>query len=116
MTSGAMAIREDMPVERSPVHIPYTWGTQIYDQKLCDALWSERARVRGLVVDLGCGMKPYQSWLGGAATRWIGFDLPSSASGRPKADAFAFGDAVPLRAGVADCVISTQVIEHVQAR
>lgn len=100
-------------LERAPVHIPYTWGSRLYDQALCDALWSERQRVRGTVVDLGCGMKPYQSWLGKDASRWLGFDLPSSASGRPKADAFAFGTDVPLKDGSADCVLCTQVIEHV---
>jgi SAM-dependent methyltransferase len=106
-------VNENLPVERAPVRVPYTWGTQIYDQRLFDALWSERARVRGTVVDLGCGMKPYQAWLGAAASRWLGVDRPSSASGRPKADAFADGAAVPFRAGIADCVLSTQVIEHV---
>jgi len=114
MSGGVPARRPvDAPAERSPVRIPWTWGTRLYDQALCDALWSERARVRGVVVDLGCGMKPYRSWLGGNASRWIGVDLPSSASGRPSADAFASGSALPLRAGVADCVLSTQVIEHV---
>jgi SAM-dependent methyltransferase len=95
------------------VRVPWTWGTRLYDQALCDALWSERARVRGVVVDLGCGMKPYQAWLGQDAVRWIGVDLPASASGRPVADAFASGAALPLRSGLADCVLSTQVIEHV---
>ena len=99
--------------ERAPIRVPYTWATQIFDQALYDALWSERARVRGVVVDLGCGMKPYQSWLGDNATRWIGVDLPASVSGRPHADAFAYGDALPLRSNIADCVLSTQVIEHV---
>ena len=97
---------------RAPVKIPYTWGTRLYDQALADALWSERERVKGLVVDLGCGMKPYQRWLGAGATRWVGLDLPSSVSGRPAADAFASVAAAPLRSGLADCVISTQVIEH----
>lgn len=106
-------VREDRPTEAAPVSIPWTWGTKIYDQALNDALWSERARVRGTVVDLGCGGKPYQPLLGSAATRWLGFDLPSPVSGRPKADAFASGAAIPLRDGVADCVLSTQVIEHV---
>ncbi len=98
--------------ERSPVRVPWTWGTRLYDQALCDALWAERERVRGTVVDLGCGMKPYAGWLGRGAGRWVGFDLPSTASGRPRADAFAAAGAVPMRGGTADCVISTQVIEH----
>ena len=99
--------------QRCPVRIPYTWGSRLYDQALCEALWNERSRVKGTVVDLGCGMKPYQSWLGTRAERWVGFDLPASYSGRPKADAFAAGGAVPLRTGSADCVLCTQVIEHV---
>lgn len=97
---------------RAPVRIPYTWGTRLYDQALADALWAERAAVTGTVVDLGCGMKPYASWLGDGAARWIGIDLPRSVSGRPRADAFASASAVPLRSGVADCIISTQVVEH----
>lgn len=97
----------------APVRIPYTWGSRLYDQALCDALWNERARVRGTVVDMGCGMKPYQAWLGANARRWLGFDLPASASGRPRADAFALGSALPLRGGSADCVLCTQVVEHV---
>ena len=96
--------RATAPSERAPVRVPYTWGTRLYDQALCDALWSERGRVTGLVVDLGCGMKPYQPWLGAGASRWIGVDLPGSASGRPKADAFAarleqLVDDPPVRAG-----------------
>lgn len=103
----------DRPTERAPVRVPWTSGTRLYDRALADALWSERLRVRGTVVDLGCGMKPYQEWLGGSATRWLGVDVPASATGRPRADAFALGDALPLKDGIADCVLSTQVIEHV---
>jgi SAM-dependent methyltransferase len=57
-------------------------------------------------------MKPYAGWLGATAERWLGVDLPVSVSGRPRADAYATAAAVPLRSAVADCVISTQVIEH----
>jgi SAM-dependent methyltransferase len=100
------------PAARAPVRIPWTWGTRLYDQALADALWSERQRVTGLVVDVGCGMKPYAPWLGKGVRRWVGLDLPSSVSGRPTADAFASVGAAPLRSGSADCVLSTQVIEH----
>lgn len=96
------------------MRVPWTWGNRLFDQALNDALWAERHRVRGVVVDLGCGMKPYQKWLGAEAGRWIGVDLPSSWSGRPRADVFASAGAVPLRSAIADCVISTQVIEHMR--
>ncbi len=106
-------IADGRSLERAPIHIPWTWGTRIHEQMLADTLWSERERVRGLVIDLGCGMKPYAEWLGRPGRRWIGLDLPSSFTGKPKADAFSFADATPIRSGVADCVISTQVVEHV---
>lgn len=99
-------------LERAPATVPWTWGTRLYDQALCDALWSERDRVRGVVVDLGCGMQPYRPWLGRGAARWLGLDLRSSASGRPTADVFATAGTTPLREASADCVLSTQVIEH----
>jgi len=98
--------------ERAPVTVPWTWGTRLYDQALCDALWAERDRVRGVVIDLGCGMQPYRPWLGREAVRWVGLDLPSSASGRPTADVFASAGGAPVRGASADCVLSTQVIEH----
>lgn len=96
----------------SPPLTPWTWGTALYDRALHQALWNERERVRGHVVDLGCGMQPYRGWLGNGSSRWTGLDLPSSASGRPAANVFASAGAAPLRTGIADCVISTQVIEH----
>lgn len=95
-----------------PPKVPWTWGTALFDRALHNALWSERARVRGDVVDLGCGMQPYRGWLGGEAGRWTGLDLPQTWSGRAKADIFASAGAAPLRDACADCVISTQVIEH----
>lgn len=95
-----------------PPKVPWTWGTALFDRALHNALWSERARVRGDVVDLGCGMQPYRGWLGGEARRWTGLDLPQTWSGRAKADIFASAGAAPLRDACADCVISTQVIEH----
>ncbi len=98
-------------LERPPVSIPWTWGLKLFDQAVCEALWAERARVRGTVVDIGCGMQPYRPWLG-TADRWYGCDLKRSASGRPTADLFASAYAVPIREASADCVLSTQVIEH----
>lgn len=105
-----------MPGPRSsvlgPPPVPWTWGTALFDRALHNALWAERDRVKGDVVDLGCGMQPYRGWLGGNARRWTGLDLPQTWSGRARADVFASAGAAPLRDASADCVISTQVIEH----
>lgn len=60
------------------------------------------------VVDLGCADTPYRDLF--PAARYLGADLP----GNPRADLVldAVGR-VPLDAGEADLVLSTQVLEHV---
>jgi len=61
-----------------------------------------------LVLDVGCGHKPYRECFG--HVRYVGMDR-SSADSSPD----FLGDAcrIPVRAGVVDIVFATQVIEHV---
>jgi len=58
----------------------------------------------GIVVDLGCGDKPYQSYV--RAKKYIGVDKQG---GDLRADVLN----LPLKNSYADTVISTQVLEHV---
>jgi SAM-dependent methyltransferase len=60
-------------------------------------------------VDYGCAQQPYRALLPDGV-KYVGVDLP----GNPKADVL-IDDAgrVPLAEGVADAVLSTQVLEHV---
>ena len=60
---------------------------------------------RGIVVDLGCGNKPYQNYV--RAKKYIGIDKQG---GDLKADVLD----LPLKNSYADTVISTQVLEHVK--
>ena len=63
-----------------------------------------------LVVDFGCGEMPYRSIFETPSTRYIGIDFESN----PAADLHTpITGAVPLGDGVADVVLSTQVLEHV---
>lgn len=61
----------------------------------------------GLVVDVGCGPKPYYPWLAGRCDRYVGLDLV------PSADVFWDGGPMPIDDGSADLVLCTQVLEHV---
>jgi SAM-dependent methyltransferase len=64
----------------------------------------------GLLVDLGCAERPYEEIFLGKFTRYIGADL----EGNPHADVVVAPDgSVPLEDGIADCVLSSQVLEHV---
>jgi SAM-dependent methyltransferase len=74
---------------------------------------------RGLILDLGCGMKPYEPLLRQPGDRWVGVDHPPSMEGSygafTLADAFADCHELPFGDGVFDSVVCTQVLEHVTA-
>lgn len=61
----------------------------------------------GLVVDLGCGSKPYRPLFAGP---YLGVDMTSS-HGEP--DALGTAEQTPFASGCAETVLSTQQLEHV---
>lgn len=62
------------------------------------------------LVDLGCGTMPYRPIFAPHVARYIGVDLHDN----PRADVYMPADGrVPLAEGVADVVLSSQVLEHV---
>ncbi len=62
----------------------------------------------GLLVDLGCGEKPYEPLFG---ARTIGIDR-TYRHGDP--DVVGFAEALPVRDGSASTVLSTQSLEHAE--
>lgn len=60
------------------------------------------------VLDVGCGDRPYEELLRGAA-EVVGFDVP----GNPHADLHGSIDAIPVEDGAFDIVLCLQVLEHV---
>jgi SAM-dependent methyltransferase len=76
-------------------------------RQLARALRREAASARGVVVDLGCGDKPYVQLFGG---RYVGVDR-STSHGHP--DILGVAEALPLRDGSVDVALSTQSLEHV---
>lgn len=79
-----------------------------YLRLLAAQVWDEARSVRiGLVVDLGCGSKPYRTLFAGP---YLGLDL-TSLHGRP--DALGTAEQTPFASECADTVLSTQQLEHV---
>lgn len=75
---------------------------------LRDAIKEQASRVRGgLVLDVGCGWKPYRDHFPHAGG-YIGLDL--TASRRP--DVVSTAERLPVLNEVADVVLCTEVVEH----
>jgi SAM-dependent methyltransferase len=68
------------------------------------------AKPHSVVVDLGCGERPYERLLEGLASRYIGVDV----QGNSLADiTWEPNNRVPIEDESADLVLSTEVLEHV---
>lgn len=92
---------------------PWSWGSKITDQLILDGLRSVEHLFEGSVLDLGCGMRPYQELLGTRVRRWVGVDFASTASGRSAATVFGSALELPFGERSFDTILSTQVLEHV---
>ena len=63
-----------------------------------------------VVVDFGCGERPYEPLFSGRVGRYVAVDI----AGNPQADVtFEPGAPTPLGDGCANLVLSSQVLEHV---
>lgn len=67
---------------------------------------------KGILVDIGCGNKPYEIWTKGKVAEYIGCDVVQSSSN--KVDVLCEANNIPLESSSFDTILSTQVIEHVE--
>ncbi|HEY3381649.1 MAG TPA: class I SAM-dependent methyltransferase [Vicinamibacterales bacterium] len=67
------------------------------------------AHGHGVVVDVGCGGRPYEAFVPPDG-RYVGLDLTPTLGSRP--DCWARADALPVADATATLVLCTQVLEH----
>jgi len=70
--------------------------------------------LNGKILDLGCGLKPYEK-LFINSSQYIGVDIenPSHDHSKEKIDVFYDGKTIPFENNYFDCVFFSEVLEHV---
>ena len=69
--------------------------------------------VRGIVIDIGCGQKPYASLFAKQVLSYIGMDIDQEDD--KQVDVCADSLALPFKSLSVNTVVSNQTIEHVQS-
>ena len=80
-------------------------------RKITEIVHSNELAPGSTLVDYGCGNKPYEPLFRERFSNYVGADLV----GNPHADVVINSDGtLPIPDGGADCVLSSQVLEHVR--
>ena len=97
--------------------VPGRWSVWRYNwlihHQVIAALLRARPHARGVLLDVGCGDKPFARWFEGHVTRYLGTDLASSpylGDGGP--EVFARGERLPFRDGSVDTVLGLSMLDH----
>jgi SAM-dependent methyltransferase len=106
-----------MPIvdlERLKTRLRHTWiFPRHIDRRFMHPIIAQAALgVRGTLLDVGCGKRQYEYLFSGTVSRYIGLDWPSKVE---SANADVIGDAlaIPFAEASVDCVLSTELMEHV---
>lgn len=88
---------------------------KIAKQSILSLLLSAKKYVRGRLLDVGCGNKPYEPIFADAINEYIGIDLPFSESANEagkQIDVYASAFSLPFKSNSFDTVLCTEVLEH----
>src|SRR2546421_5389183 len=80
-----------------------------------EELWrfvaAEGPHLRGKLLDIGCGKKPYAPLFSGV-DMYIGIDVPSTMHGLSAVDAISTAISLPFQDESFDSLVCTEVLEH----
>ena len=89
----------------------YLHPRHIAQREIANFVRAEGTKLNGLLLDVGCGRKPYGKWLPNIE-RHMGVDMPSTMHGPEHADVWASALALPFADATFDSVLCTEVLEH----
>jgi SAM-dependent methyltransferase len=85
----------------------------LVNHKLIHALEHARPHARGTLLDVGCGTKAFARCFDGRLDRYLGVDLPGSRYlDRAGPDAYARGEALPVRDRAVETVLCLSVLTY----
>lgn len=91
---------------------PHNWLVlSIHDEMLEEVL---RVYDLGILLDIGCGAKPYKSMLEGVCDQHIGLDYPHSLHVTNDLDILALAQDICLADNSIDTILCTFVLEHLE--
>jgi SAM-dependent methyltransferase len=70
--------------------------------------------LRGRLIDIGCGLKPYAKMLAPFISEHIGVDHVDTPHDKAKIDLFGTAYEIPVEDGTFDCALCTAVLEHLE--
>jgi SAM-dependent methyltransferase len=70
--------------------------------------------IRGRLIDIGCGNKPYRDMLAGLTTEHVGVDHDETLHGKSNIDIFGTAYEIPVPDSTFDSAICTAVLEHLE--
>lgn len=88
----------------------YHW---LIHHRVIAALRRARPHAHGVLLDVGCGDKPFARWFDRRVTAYLGTDLSRSAYlGAARPEVFARAEQLPFRAGSVDTVLGLSMLDH----
>jgi len=96
-------------------YIGRTWLNPLHltKRQLASLLIEAADYAHGMIIDIGCGDKPYQAVFSHRVSQYVGVDLPRPARRKKAADVWGNAMALPFKSNTVDTVLCTEVLEHV---
>jgi SAM-dependent methyltransferase len=94
----------------NPVLGPWTVTLYLHRKKILSSLLKSAPNLKGRLLDVGCGNKPYKSLI--PCAKYVGVDVATSLHENENIDIIFDGKLLPFEDNSFDSILCTEVLEH----